>query len=94
MINIDSILNSRDCLPTKVYTEIQVAPSYGHVPEPAHCSHFGGLHLSDWCLPLPHLPPDPNSTVGVTEATSHKSSWYWSRRHAATMVESVAGSIW
>ena len=94
MINIHSILNSRDCLPTKVYIEIQAAPSYSHVPESAHCSHFRGLHLPDWCRPLPHLLPDPNATVGVTEATSHKSSWYFLRRHEATMAESVVGSIW
>ena len=94
MINVHSILNSRDCLPTKVYIEIQAAPSYSHVPESAHCSHFRGLHLPDWCRPLPHLLPDPNATVGVTEATSHKSSWYFLRRHEATMAESVVGSIW
>ena len=94
MININSILNSRDCLLTKVYTEIQAAPNYSRVPESAHCSHFRELHLPDWCRPLPHLLPDPNATVGVTEATNHKSSWHCSRRHAATMAESVVGSIW
>ena len=31
---------------------------------------------------------------GVQERTSHKSSWYCSRRRAATRVESVVGSIW
>ena len=81
MINIDSILNSRNCLLTKVYREIQAAPSYSCVPEPAHCSHFRELHLPDWWPPLPHLLPDPNTTVGVTEATSHKSNWYCLRSH-------------
>lgn len=45
------------------------------------------------------LPPTPSlksnfSVVFLREGTSHKSSWYYSRRRAATRVESVVGSVW
>ena len=76
------------------HSENPGSPGWSHVPEPAHCSHFRRLHLPDRRRLLPHLLPALNAAGGVQEGTSHKSSWYCSRRRAATRVESVVGSIW
>ena len=70
------------------------SPGWSHVPEPAHCSHFRRLHLPDRRRLLPHLLLALNAAGEVQEGTSHKLSWYCSRRRAATKVESVVGSIW